>query len=158
MISGTFTGKIIENYQSMLSVVVGLTAAIPMLMDTGGNSGNQTSTLIIRGLALGEITIKDYFIVLFKELRVSLICGTVLAVVNFLRLLIFGGATLPVYLVICAALFCAVVAAKCIGCTLPIFAKLIHLDPALMAGPMITTIVDALTLAFYFALAHAFLL
>ena len=158
MISGTFTGKIIENYQSMLSVVVGLTAAIPMLMDTGGNSGNQTSTLIIRGLALGEITIKDYFIVLFKELRVSLICGTVLAVVNFLRLLIFGGATLPVYLVICAALFCAVVAAKCIGCTLPIFAKLIHLDPALMAGPMITTIVDALTLAIYFALAHAFLL
>ena len=87
-----------------------------------------------------------------------LICGTVLAVVNFLRLLIFGGATLPVYLVICAALFCAVVAAKCIGCTLPIFAKLIHLDPALMAGPMITTIVDALTLAIYFALAHAFLL
>ncbi len=158
MISGTFTGKIIENYQSMLSVVVGLTAAIPMLMDTGGNSGNQTSTLIIRGLALGEITIKDYFIVLFKELRVSLICGTVLAVVNFLRLLIFGGATLPVCLVICAALFCAVVAAKCIGCTLPIFAKLIHLDPALMAGPMITTIVDALTLAIYFALAHAFLL
>ena len=158
MISGTFTGKIIENYQSMLSVVVGLTAAIPMLMDTGGNSGNQTSTLIIRGLALGEITIKDYFIVLFKELRVSLICGTVLAVVNFLRLLIFGGATLPVYLVICAALFCAVVAAKCIGCTLPIFAKLIHLDPALMAGPMITTLVDALTLASYFALAQAFLL
>ena len=158
MISGTFTGKIIENYQSMLSVVVGLTASIPMLMDTGGNSGSQTSTLIIRGLALGEITIRDYFRVLFKELRVALICGTILATVNFLRLLIFGGSTLPVYLVICAALFCAVLSAKCIGCTLPILAKLIHLDPALMAGPMITTIVDALTLAIYFALAHAFLL
>ena len=158
MLSSMVTGGILLKYENAFSVIPLLVTFIPMLMDTGGNSGNQTSTLIIRGLALGEITIKDYFIVLFKELRVSLICGTVLAVVNFLRLLIFGGATLPVYLVICAALFCAVVAAKCIGCTLPIFAKLIHLDPALMAGPMITTIVDALTLAIYFALAHAFLL
>lgn len=159
MISATFTGKIIENYEATLAIISGLTAAIPMLMDTGGNAGNQTSTMIIRGLALGEIATKDYFKVLFKELRVSLICGGVLAVANFGRLMLLGSADqITTYLVICAAMICAVVVAKCIGCTLPIIAKLVHLDPALMAGPMITTIVDAVTLAIYFALATAFLL
>ncbi len=160
MISATFTGKIIENFESMLAVVVGLTASIPMLMDTGGNSGNQTSTLIIRGLALGEIKIKDYPKVLFKEIRVGLICGLILAVVNFGRMWIIGGSggTISVYLVTCMALFFAVVIAKSIGCTLPILAKILKLDPALMAGPMITTIVDALTLLIYFALAKVFLL
>lgn len=159
MISATFTGKIIENYEATLAIISGLTAAIPMLMDTGGNAGNQTSTMIIRGLALGEIATKDYFKVLFKELRVSLICGGVLAVANFGRLILLGSTDqITTYLVICAAMICAVVVAKCIGCTLPIIAKLIHLDPALMAGPMITTIVDAVTLAIYFALATAFLI
>ncbi len=159
MVSATFTGKIIESFEGMLAAIAGLTACIPMLMDTGGNAGNQASTLIIRGLALGDITPKDYFKVLFKELRVSLLCGVTLAVANFLRMLIIGGSGgTPVFMVVCGAMLCAVVVAKCIGCTLPIVAKIVHLDPALMAGPMITTIVDAVTLAIYLSLAKAFLL
>lgn len=159
MVSATFTGKIIENYENMLSAIAGLTACIPMLMDTGGNSGNQTSTLVIRGLALGEIEIKDYFKVLWKEFRVSLICGGILALANIARMYVVGSAGgLTVFLVVSGAMFFAVVVAKAIGCTLPILAKLVHLDPALMAGPMITTIVDAITLIIYFALASMFLL
>lgn len=159
MVSATFTGKIIENYENMLSAIAGLTACIPMLMDTGGNSGNQTSTLVIRGLALGEIEIKDYFKVLWKEFRVSLICGGILAAANVARMFVVGSAGgLSVFLVVSGAMFFAVVVAKAIGCTLPILAKLVHLDPALMAGPMITTIVDAVTLIIYFALASIFLL
>lgn len=160
MVSATFTGKIIENYENMLAAVVGLTACIPMLMDTGGNAGNQTSTLIIRGLALGEIHLSDYFKVIFKEVRVALICGVALAVVNFGRMALLNGnvsENFRMYIVVCAAMLCSVVVAKCIGCSLPMLAKLIHLDPALMAGPMITTIVDALTLIIYFALATSFL-
>ena len=160
MVSATFTGKIIENFENMLAAVVGLTACIPMLMDTGGNAGNQTSTLIIRGLALGEIHLTDYFKVLFKEVRVALLCGVALAVVNFGRMALLNGdvsENFKMYLVVCAAMLCSVVAAKCIGCSLPMLAKLIHLDPALMAGPMITTIVDALTLIIYFTLATNFL-
>ena len=160
MVSATFTGKIIENYENMLAAVVGLTACIPMLMDTGGNAGNQTSTLIIRGLALGEIHLTDYFKVLFKEVRVALLCGVALAVVNFGRMALLNGdvsENFKMYLVVCAAMLCSVVAAKCIGCSLPMLAKLIHLDPALMAGPMITTIVDAMTLIIYFTLATNFL-
>ena len=160
MVSATFTGKIIENYENMLAAVVGLTACIPMLMDTGGNAGNQTSTLIIRGLALGEIHLTDYFKVLFKEVRVALLCGVALAVVNFGRMALLNGdvsENFKMYLVVCAAMLCSVVAAKCIGCSLPMLAKLIHLDPALMAGPMLTTLVDALTLIIYFTLATNFL-
>lgn len=160
MVSATFTGKIIENYENMLAAFTMLTACIPMLMDTGGNAGNQTSTLIIRGLALGEIQIKDYFAVLFKEVRVALICGMALAAVNFGRMILLNGAAsqnFKMYLVVCAAMLCSVVAAKCIGCSLPMLAKMVHLDPALMAGPMITTIVDALTLIIYFSLATTFL-
>lgn len=158
MISATFTGKIIEHYENMLAAMVGLTAAIPMLMDTGGNAGNQASTLVIRNLALGEVSVRDYLKILWKELRVALICGVTLACVNFLRMLLLGGSTMSVYLVVCMAMFFAVTVAKVIGCTLPIVAKLIHLDPALMAGPMITTIVDAVTLLIYFALARSILL
>ncbi len=157
MVSATFTGKIIESYEEMLSAVAGLTACIPMLMDTGGNAGNQVSTLIIRGLALGEIRPKDYLKIVFKEIRVALICGLTLAVVNIGRMLIFSSGGMPVYLVVSAAMVCAVIVAKIIGCTLPIVAKLVKLDPALMAGPMITTIVDMVTLLIYFALAKAFL-
>ncbi len=160
MVSATFTGKIIDSFESMLAVVVGLTASIPMLMDTGGNSGSQSSTLIIRGLALGEIQIKDYPKVLFKEIRVGLICGIILAIVNYGRMWLIGGAggNTQIYIVTSITLIFAVVLAKAIGCTLPILAKLLKLDPALMAGPLITTIVDALTLIIYFALARAFLL
>ncbi len=157
MVSATFTGVIIENFENALAAMTGLTAAIPMLMDTGGNSGNQTSTLVIRGLALGEIRIRDYFKVVWKELRVSVLCGTALAALNFVRMLLIGSHNIPMILVICTAMFCAVVFAKLIGGSLPILAKLVHLDPALMAGPMITTIVDAVTLLIYFALAQTFL-
>ncbi|MEA4824504.1 MAG: magnesium transporter [Clostridiaceae bacterium] len=157
MVSATFTGIIIEGFESALAAMAGLTAAIPMLMDTGGNSGNQASTLVIRGLALGEIRIRDYIKVVWKELRVSVLCGAALAAINFLRMLIIGTHNIPMILVVCGAMFCAVVFAKIVGSSLPILAKLIHLDPALMAGPMITTIVDAVTLLIYFFLAQTFL-
>ena len=157
MVSGTFTGLIIEGFESALAAVAGLTAAIPMLMDTGGNSGNQASTMIIRGLALGEVQPRDYFKVAFKELRVSLLCGVTLALLNIARMLVIGSQTLPVILIVSGAMLCAVIFAKLVGCTLPILAKLVKLDPALMAGPMITTIVDAVTLLIYFFLARSFL-
>lgn len=161
MISATFTGMIIEGFESKLALIAGLTASIPMLMDTGGNSGNQVSTLIIRGLALGEITLRDYFKVLWKELRVALICGVSLASVNFIRMYVIGLITgshsepqqYMIYLVVCLAMLAAVIVAKLIGCSLPMLAKRLKLDPALMAGPMITTIVDAMALLIYFGLA-----
>jgi magnesium transporter len=154
MVSATFTGKIIENFEGMLALVVGLTACIPMLMDTCGNAGSQVSTLIIRGPGTGRDHDPDYFKVLYKELRVALLCGLALAVVNFGRMAILGsaGGVTGLSRRLCATMLCAVVVSKCIGCTLPIVAKRIHLDPALMAGPMLTTIVDAVTLAIFFPL------
>lgn len=162
MVSATFTGQIIEGFENKLSMIAGLTAAIPMLMDTGGNCGNQVSTLVIRGLALGDIRLGDYLRVLWKEIRVAFLCGVSLAVVNYARMWIIKAVTGSVvssntFIVVCLAMFCAVVVAKAIGCTLPILAKLLHLDPALMAGPMITTIVDALTLLIYFGIANVFI-
>ncbi len=158
MISGTFTGMIIEGYETLLSGFVALTASMPMLMGTGGNAGSQASTLIIRGLAVGEIEIKDYLKIVLKELRVAAICGAVLAVANIVRMYFFSEGTLAVYLVVSLAMFIAIVVAKLIGCSLPIFAKLVRIDPALMAGPMIATLVDIVTLVIYFALAKAFLI
>ncbi len=165
MVSATFTGLIIEGFEAKLALISGLTASIPMLMDTGGNSGNQVSTLIIRGLALGEISLRDYLKVLWKELRVALICGTSLAIVNFIRMWIMGYISgthaepqqYMIYVVVCLSMFFAVMVAKLIGCSLPMFAKKLKLDPALMAGPMITTIVDGLALLIYFGLASALL-
>lgn len=162
MISATFTGQIITGFESQLAKFAGLTACIPMLMDTGGNSGNQVSTLIIRGLALGTIKIKDYFKVLWKEIRVAVLCGVSLAVANFIRMFIlsrfgWGSDNVKIILVVCLAMVFAVIVAKMIGCSLPILAKLLHLDPALMAGPMITTIVDAITLVIYFGFARLIL-
>lgn len=159
MVSGTFTGKIIEGYEEVLSGFIALTASMPMLMGTGGNAGSQASTLIIRGLAVGEIGVKDYFKIIFKELRVSLICGVVLAVANVLRMILFcRGATPDEIIVVSIAMLCAIVVAKLIGGSLPIFAKIVRLDPALMAGPMIATLVDIVTLAIYFGLAKVFLM
>ncbi len=162
MVSATFTGQIIEGFEDKLAAIAGLTACIPMLMDTGGNSGNQVSTLIIRGLALGTIKISDYFKILWKEIRVAFLCGLTLAVVNFgrmflLRAITGSETTNSVFLVVCLAMMCAVIVAKIIGCSLPILAKLLKLDPALMAGPMITTIVDAITLMLYFSIAKVIL-
>ncbi len=158
MISGTFTGKIIEGYETLLAGFVALTASMPMLMGTGGNAGSQVSTLIIRGLAVGEIEIKDYLKIVFKELRVASICGLVLGIANILRMYLFCEGTIEVFLVVSLAMFFAIVVAKLIGCSLPIFAKIVKLDPALMAGPMIATLVDIVTLVIYFGLAKAFLI
>ncbi len=162
MVSATLTGKIIEGFENTLAAIAGLTAAIPMLMDTGGNAGNQASTLAIRGLATGDIELKDYFKILFKEVRIGLICASVLAAANFVRLFLlqfvgWSAGGLDVFLVICTAMFCAVVIAKIIGCTLPLAAKAIKLDPALMAGPLIATTVDAIALLIYLGLAKTFL-
>lgn len=162
MISATFTGQIIEGFEDKLSMIAGLTAAIPMLMDTGGNCGNQVSTLVIRGLALGDIHIRDFFKILWKEIRVAVLCGATLALVNYARmwlikLVTHNDTSSNTFIVVCLAMACAVIVAKVIGCALPILAKLLHLDPALMAGPMITTIVDALTLLIYFGFATLFI-
>ena len=159
MIASTFTGQIIEGFENQLATIAGLTACIPMLMGTGGNSGNQVSTLIIRGLALGEVKIKDYFKVLWKEVRVSLMVGIILAVANYGRMLllnVLGSETSEsVILVVSLSVAAVVFVSKTIGCTLPIVAKLLKLDPALMAGPLITTLVDTISLIIYFALTKA---
>lgn len=160
MIASTFTGQIIEGFEAQLAAIAGLTACIPMLMGTGGNSGNQSSTLIIRGLALGEVKIKDYFKILWKEIRVSLMVGISLAVANVARMLLVrlltgGDTTNSVIFVVSVSVAAVVVVSKTIGCTLPIVAKILKLDPALMAGPLITTLVDTISLIIYFALAKA---
>lgn len=157
MISSTITGSIIKRFDDVLQSMVILAAYIPMLMDTGGNAGSQSSTLIIRGLALGEIRIKDAFRVVFKEFRVSLICGVSLAVFNFIKLMLLDRVGVMVALTICISLFFTVIAAKVLGGVLPILAKELKLDPALMASPLITTLVDAFALTIYFIAATALL-
>ena len=157
MVSATFTGQIIQQYSSLLSSLVILAAYIPMLMDTGGNSGSQASTLVIRGIALEEIQTKDILKVMWKEFRVSLIAGFVLAAVNMARLLLIDGVSLTVALIVCATLYCTVIIAKITGASLPIIAKKLGADPVIMASPMLTTIVDAITLFIYFSLASLFM-
>ena len=157
MISATATGTIIRRYEDTLQSVVVLAAFIPMLMDTGGNAGSQSSTLIIRGLALGEIKTKDVWKILWKEFRVSIIVGFTLAFVNFLRIFYFDKIGFTMTLVVCLSLFATVVIAKVVGGILPIAAKKLKLDPAIMASPLITTIVDACALVIYFTMATALL-
>ena len=157
MISATVTGSIIQGFEDVLQSVVILASFIPMLMDTGGNSGSQSSTLVIRGLALGEITTKDFFKVIFKEFRVSIVVATILSVVNFLRLYFFTSADFMISLTVCASLFFTVVLAKVVGGVLPIVSKKLKLDPAIMASPLITTIVDAFALVVYFGFAKLLL-
>ncbi|MFX0549502.1 magnesium transporter [Hathewaya histolytica] len=153
MISATFTGNIIKKFEDVLQSVVVLAAFIPMLMDTGGNAGSQSSTLIIRGLALGEIELKDVFQVLWKELRVSIIVGLVLSVLNFFRIYLLESMSIEISLTVSISLFFTVVLAKVVGGILPIVAKKFKLDPAIMASPLITTIVDAFALIVYFSMA-----
>ncbi|WIV13353.1 magnesium transporter [Proteiniborus sp. MB09-C3] len=157
MISATFTGNIIKKFEDVLQSVVVLAAFIPMLMDTGGNAGSQSSTLIIRGLALGEIESKDILKVVWKELRVSIVVGIVLAIVNFGRIYFFEKTDLYISLAICISLFFTVIIAKVVGGILPIVAKKVKMDPAIMASPLITTIVDALALIIYFTAATTLL-
>lgn len=153
MISATFTGYIIRYFEDALQSVVALVAFIPMLMDTGGNAGSQSATLVIRGIALGEIEFKDILKIMWKEFRISILVGLVLALINFLRIYYLEGYTIQIALIVAVTLFFVVIIAKLIGCMLPIIAKRIGLDPAIMASPMITTIVDAISLMLYFTLA-----
>ncbi len=153
MISATFTGAIITGFEDALSTFVVLTAYIPMLMDTGGNAGSQASVSIIRGLSLKEIEFKDLFKIIWKELRVAMLCGLTLAVANFVKLLTIDRLTISVAAVICLTLFIVVLIAKLVGCFLPMLASKIGFDPAVMASPFITTIVDALSLLVYFNIA-----
>ena len=157
MISATFTSTIITHFETLLSGAVVLTAFIPMLMDSAGNSGSQTSVTVIRNMALGEVELCDWLRVLFKELRVAVLSGLALAAINFLRMMIFTSAGMMVSLTVSVTLLCTVVIAMAVGCLLPMGAKRLGLDPAVMASPMITTIVDACSLLIYFMIATAML-
>ena len=157
MVSATFTGRIIQNSETALQAYVVLTAYIPMLMGTGGNCGAQSSTTIIRGLSLGEIQFRDTFKVIWKEFRVAFFCGVTLAAVNFGRLLLMDHVTVLVAGVVSLFMILTIILAKFIGCSLPILAKRIHLDPAVMANPFISTIVDAMSLLIYFQVAKLLL-
>ena len=160
MISATFTGIIISSFEHKLEGLIILTAYIPMLMGTGGNAGSQSSVTVIRALSLEEIEFKDILWVIFKECRVSIICGITLAVVNFVKMILIDNmlfqnpaVTPMVSLVVSITTLVVVVVAKIVGCSLPMIAKKIGVDPAVMASPFITTIVDAVSLLVYFAIA-----
>lgn len=157
MISATVTGGILANYEAAFAVMPILVTFVPQLMDTGGNSGSQASTMIIRGMAVGEIELPDVLRVLWKELRVGLLCGSTLALVNFVRIMIFYPGEQIVGLVVAMSMGLTVVMAKIIGCLLPMAAQRIGIDPAIMASPLITTLVDAVSLTVYFEFASHFL-
>lgn len=153
MVSSTFTERIISSAEDALSACVVLTAYIPMLMGTGGNAGGQSSGTIIRGLSLNEIEFEDMFKVIWKELRVAFLCGLSLFVVCFAKLMLFDKVGMSIAIVICITLVCTLLIAKTVGSVLPMLAQKIGLDPAVMASPFITTIVDALSLIIYFNVA-----
>ena len=153
MISATLTGSVLTTFEDALLAYGALIAYIPMLMDTGGNAGGQASVTIIRGLSLNEIEFSDAFRVIWKEIRVACLCGITLAAANFLKLLLLDKVSIMVALVVCLTLVAAVIIAKFVGCTLPMLAKKIGFDPAVMASPFITTIVDVLSLLVYFQIA-----
>lgn len=153
MISATFTGAIITSFEDKLAACTALTAFIPMLMNTGGNAGGQSSVSIIRALSLNQIELKDIFKVMFKEFRISILCAIVLGICNFIKMLIFDKVSILIAASVCITLFVTVIIAKLIGCTLPIFAKKLGFDPAVMASPFITTIIDACSLLIYFEIA-----
>ena len=164
MVGATFTGIIINSFESALAAQVALTAFIPMLMGTGGNSGSQSSVTVIRALSLGELELSDILRVVWKEIRTAVLCGAVLAIVCFGKIWVIDkwlldneGITWQVDAVVCLALFVTVFFAKLVGAVLPMVAKLLKLDPAVMASPFITTIVDALSLLVYFLFAQAIL-
>ncbi len=162
MVSATFTGSIITGFEEKLKALTILTAFIPMLMDTGGNSGGQASVTIIRAMSLGEVGFRDYFRVIWKEIRVGFYCGLSLAAVNFIKIWVVDKTlfkndeiTLLVDLAICLTLVIEIVFAKFIGCSLPMLAKKIGFDPAVMSSPFITTIVDAISLLVFFGISSA---
>jgi magnesium transporter len=154
MLSATITGSIISSFEAGLTIIPALMAFIPMLMNTGGNAGSQASTLIIRGIALGEINLRDIFRVMWREIRVGVLCGIGLGMINFVRVYLMHGRNLFLALTVTMALFCTVIMAKTVGSVLPIIAKRLKIDPAIMAAPLITTIVDAVSLIIYFSIAR----
>jgi magnesium transporter len=161
MLSATITGGIISSFENALAVLPILVAFIPMLMDTGGNAGTQSSTLIIRGMALGEIELRDIIKVLWRELRIGILCGLGLGIINFGRIYLMNGIqshqskpeNMKICLTVTVSLFFTVLMAKSVGCVLPMFAKRLKIDPAIMAAPLITTIVDGVSLIIYFSIA-----
>lgn len=153
MISATFTGKIIQTYEEALASYVILTSFIPMFMDTGGNAGGQASVTIIRGISLKEIEFKDILKIMWKEFRVAILTGITLAAANFIKLLVIDKVNMSIASVVCLTLIVTIIFAKIVGCTLPLLAKKVGFDPAVMASPFITTIVDALSLITYFQIA-----
>ena len=166
MVSATFTSKVLTHFENALNSLPILMAFVPQLMDTGGNAGSQASVTVIRGLSLGDIRMRDTLRVLWKELRVSLLCAVTLGIVNFIKMYLFNdvsrdrfglGESLLISLVVCATIACTVVIAKIVGSMLPILAKRLGLDPAVMASPFITTIVDIFSLLIYFGIAAAML-
>ncbi|MBP5153061.1 MAG: magnesium transporter [Lachnospiraceae bacterium] len=157
MVSSTFTGLIIGKFEDALSACVVLTTFIPMLTDTGGNAGGQASVTIIRGISLDEIAFKDLFKVVWKEIRVAVVCGITLAVCNFGKLLLVDRVSMTIAAVVCLTLVVTVFFSKIIGCTLPLLVKKLGFDPTVVASPFITTIVDALSLIIYFTFATAIL-
>ena len=164
MISATFTGLIITGFESALAAQVVLTAFIPMLMDTGGNSGSQASVTIIRALSLGELEFSDAPKVIWKEIKTAVLCGVALSTLCFVKILLvdrmmMGNTDISTLTaaVVCATMSVTVLIAKLVGCTLPMAAKRVGFDPAVMASPFITTIVDALSLLVYFGIASALL-
>ena len=164
MLSATFTGIILTGFESALAACVVLTSFIPMLTGTGGNSGSQSSVAVIRAMSLGEVTFGDTLAVVWKELRVGVLCGLCLGGANFVKMLLVDRwllanpeVTVAVTLVVCLTLAATVICAKLVGCLLPIAARRVGIDPAVMASPFITTVVDALSLLIYFAIAIHFL-
>ena len=164
MLSATFTGQIISSFESKLAAIPALIAFIPMLMGTGGNSGGQSSVTIIRGLAIGEIENRDILKIIWKETRVAVLCGIVLSVCNFVKIILIDNmifhndVSLQANFVVSITLVATIIVAKIVGCSLPVAAKKVGLDPAVMASPFITTIVDAVSLLIYFAIASVVLL
>jgi magnesium transporter len=153
MLSATFTGSIIAGFEDALAVLPALVVFIPMLMDTGGNAGSQTSTLIIRGMAVGEIEIRDVLRVLWREICIALLCGLGLGAINYVRIYLMYGRSSGLCITVTLSLIVTIVIAKSIGCILPIVAKQFRVDPAIMAAPIITTLVDGTSLAVYFTIA-----
>lgn len=153
MVSATFTGHIIQSFEEQLAAQMVLIAFVPMLMGTGGNAGGQASVTIIRGLSLNEIAMRDIFWIIWKEFRVALVCGVTLAVATFAKVMLIDRVDVWVALVICITMILIVIIAKIVGCSLPILAKRVGFDPAVMASPFITTILDAISLIIYFQVA-----
>jgi magnesium transporter len=153
MLSATITGIIITGFEDALAALPVLVAFIPMLMDTAGNAGTQTSTLIIRGMALAEIRFRDLAIVIWKEVRVALLCGLALGLINFVRIYLMNGKNPLLSLAVTLSMLITIMMAKTIGCVLPMAAKKLKLDPAIMAAPLLTTIIDGTALAIYFSIA-----